>query len=68
MEELPASGRGLSVDQAISIAIVLQQNEQWSAAADIYRGILDVAPDCADALHFSGCSPTSRRRASRRSR
>ena len=54
MDESPASGRGLSVDQAISIAIVLQQNEQWSAAADIYRGILDVAPDCADALHFSG--------------
>ena len=54
MEQSPASGRGLSLDEAISIAIVLQQNEQWSAAADIYHGILEVAPDRADALHFSG--------------
>jgi predicted TPR repeat methyltransferase len=33
---------------------VLQQAEQWAAAADIYRSILEVAPDNADALHFSG--------------
>ena len=38
----------------MSIAVVLQQNEQWAAAADIYRTILEVAPDYADALHFSG--------------
>jgi predicted TPR repeat methyltransferase len=38
----------------MSIAVVLQQNEQWAAAADIYRRILEVAPDHADALHFSG--------------
>ena len=46
--------RALSLDEALSIAIVLQQNEQWAAAADIYRSILEVAPDHADALHFSG--------------
>ena len=33
---------------------MLQQAEQWAAAADIYRSILEVAPDHADALHFSG--------------
>jgi predicted TPR repeat methyltransferase len=33
---------------------VLQQTEQWAAAAEIYGGILEVAPDHADALHFSG--------------
>ena len=33
---------------------MLQQNEQWAAAAEIYRSILEVAPDHADALHFSG--------------
>jgi predicted TPR repeat methyltransferase len=38
----------------LSIALVLQQAEQWAAAADIYRRILEVAPDHADALHFSG--------------
>jgi predicted TPR repeat methyltransferase len=33
---------------------VLQQAEQWAAAAEIYRSILDVEPDHAGALHFSG--------------
>jgi predicted TPR repeat methyltransferase len=33
---------------------VLQQSEQWAAAGEIYRSILAVAPDHADALHFSG--------------
>jgi len=33
---------------------VLQQNEQWTAADEIYRRILEVAPDHPDALHFSG--------------
>jgi predicted TPR repeat methyltransferase len=38
----------------LSIALVLQQAEQWAAAADIYRSVLEVAPDHAHALHFSG--------------
>ncbi len=54
MEELADKDRALSLDEALSIAILLQQNEQWAAAADIYASILDVAPDHADALHFSG--------------
>ena len=54
MDEAPAEDRALSVGEAISIAIALQQNEQWAAAADLYRGILEIAPDNADALHFSG--------------
>ena len=54
MEQSPENDRALSLDEAISIAIVLQQNEQWAAAADIYRSILEVAPDHADALHYSG--------------
>jgi predicted TPR repeat methyltransferase len=33
---------------------VLQQNEQWAAAGAIYGRILEVVPDHADALHFSG--------------
>ena len=54
MEQLADNDRALSLDEALSIAILLQQNEQWAAAADIYRTILDAAPDYADALHFSG--------------
>ena len=33
---------------------MLQQTEQWAAAGEIYGRILEVAPDHADALHFSG--------------
>ena len=46
--------RALSVDEALSVAVVLQQAEQWGAAAEIYETILEVAPDHAGALHFSG--------------
>src|SRR6187549_1429269 len=49
-----ANDRAVSLDEAISIAIHLQQNEQWTAAGDIYRGVLAVAPDWPDAVHYSG--------------
>jgi len=42
------------LDEAVSLAVVLQQREQWAAAANIYRSVLEVAPEHADALHFSG--------------
>jgi predicted TPR repeat methyltransferase len=54
MEQSPTKDRAVSLDEAVSIAIQLQQNEQWMAASDIYRRILEVAPDFADALHFAG--------------
>ena len=57
----PARGRNtaltdcaLTLDEAVAVAIALQQAQQWEAAADIYGTILDVAPNHADALHFSG--------------
>jgi predicted TPR repeat methyltransferase len=46
--------RVVSLDEAISIAIRLQQSDQWVAAGDIYRRILEVAPDHPDAVHYSG--------------
>ena len=49
-----AGDRALTLDEAVSLAIALQQSEQWDAASTIYRRVLDVAPDHADALHFSG--------------
>ncbi len=54
MEPLATKDRAVSLEEAVSIAIQLQQNEQWAAASDIYRQILEVAPDYADALHYSG--------------
>lgn len=46
--------RELTLDEAVSLAIELQQREQWETAKEIYRNVLEVAPDHADALHFSG--------------
>ena len=51
---MPGDDRALSLDEALSIAIVLHQTEQWAAAGEVYRTILEAAPDHADALHFSG--------------
>jgi predicted TPR repeat methyltransferase len=46
--------RALSLDEAVSVAIALQQAHQLATAADIYNTVLEVAPDHAGALHFSG--------------
>jgi predicted TPR repeat methyltransferase len=54
MEPAPPTDRAVSLEEAISIAIRLQQNEQWVAAGAIYRRILEVAPDHAEAVHYSG--------------
>jgi len=54
MAETPTTDRPVSLEEAVGIAIQLQQNEQWVAAADLYRQILEIAPDYADALHFYG--------------
>jgi predicted TPR repeat methyltransferase len=51
---LSSDDRALSLDEAVSFAVALQQAEQWSAAADLYRSILEAVPDRADALHYSG--------------
>jgi predicted TPR repeat methyltransferase len=53
-ERVPGDDRALSLNEAVSVAIVLQQTEQWAAAEEIYRIVLEAAPDHADALHFSG--------------
>lgn len=44
----------VTLDEAIAIAIRLQQNDEWVAAHTIYRKILDVVPDQPDAVHYSG--------------
>jgi len=54
MEQSPAKDRAVSLEEAVAIAIQLQQNDQWVAASDIYRQVLEVAPDYAAALHYSG--------------
>ena len=44
----------VTLDEAMSIAILFQQHGQLTEAADVYRRILERWPDHADALHFSG--------------
>jgi predicted TPR repeat methyltransferase len=53
-ERSTGDDRLLGLDEAVTVALALQRAEQWTAAADIYRSVLEVAPDHADALHFSG--------------
>src|SRR5687767_6507081 len=54
MLQSPTKDRAVSLDEAISIAIQLQQNEQWAAADEIYSRVLEVSPNFPDAVHFSG--------------
>jgi predicted TPR repeat methyltransferase len=54
MEQRLGNDRALTLDEAVSVALALQQAEQWAAAEDVYGRILEVAPNHAEALHFSG--------------
>jgi predicted TPR repeat methyltransferase len=54
MEQSPTTDRPVSLEEAVSIAIRLQQNDQWVSARDMYRRILEKEPDYPDALHYSG--------------
>ncbi len=44
----------MTVEQAVQVAIALQQRERLEEADLVYRRILDAAPDHPAALHYSG--------------
>lgn len=44
----------VTVDEAMSMAVLFQRNGQLDDAEKIYRRILAVAPEHPDALHFAG--------------
>jgi predicted TPR repeat methyltransferase len=50
--ETPA--RELTLEEAIAVAIHLQQNEQLVEAHELYRRVLETAPDHPHALHYAG--------------
>jgi predicted TPR repeat methyltransferase len=54
MESRASNDRTLTLDEAVSVALALQQAGQWEAAEDIYSTVLEAAPNHSDALHFSG--------------
>jgi len=55
MSTIPAeSTRELTVDEAVTIAIQLQQREQLAEAHELLHRVLETVPDHAAALHYSG--------------
>jgi len=52
--EAAESSRELTLDEAIAVAILLQKNEDYLAADEIYRRVLEAAPDHPTALHYAG--------------
>lgn len=53
IEQTPPQ-REISLDEAMAVALLFQKNGHLAEAEDVYRKILDVAPDHVDALHFRG--------------
>ena len=54
MEPSESSTHELTLEEAVSVAIVLQKSEQLVAAREVYRRVLETAPDHPRALHYAG--------------
>ena len=46
--------RELTLEEAISLAILLQKHEQFVEAQEVYRRVLETSPDHPRALHYAG--------------
>ena len=54
MEQPDSPSRELTLDEAVSLAILLQKNDQRAEAREVYRRVLETDPNHPDALHFAG--------------
>src|SRR4026207_694698 len=54
MEPSESSTRALTLEEAVSFAVILQKNEQLAEAHELFRRILETAPDHPRALHYAG--------------
>ena len=54
MEQSETPTRELTLDEAIEIAILLQQQDELVAAGELFRRVLETAPDHPRALHYAG--------------
>src|SRR6478752_2363467 len=54
MEPSEPPTRELTLDEAVSLAILLQRNEHFVEAHEVYRRVLEMAPDHPRALHYAG--------------
>jgi predicted TPR repeat methyltransferase len=52
--EATDSSRELTLDEALAVAILLQKNEDYAAAHEVYRRVLEAAPEHPRALHYAG--------------
>jgi predicted TPR repeat methyltransferase len=54
MEQSEPPTRELTLEEAISVAILLQKNQQFGEAHELFRRVLEASPDHPRALHYSG--------------
>ena len=54
MEPSEPVTRALTLEEAISVAILLQKNRQFTEAEELYRRVLEASPDHPRALHYAG--------------
>jgi predicted TPR repeat methyltransferase len=54
MDQPETPPRELTLEEAVSIAILLQKNDQLAEAEEVYRRIFDTAPNHPEALHYAG--------------
>jgi predicted TPR repeat methyltransferase len=54
MEPSESLTRELTLEEAVSLAILLQKNEQFGEAQEVYRRVLEIRPDHPRALHYAG--------------
>jgi predicted TPR repeat methyltransferase len=54
MEQSETPTRELTLEEAVALAILLQKNEQLVEAQELYRRVLEMAPNHPHALHYAG--------------
>jgi predicted TPR repeat methyltransferase len=54
MEQSETPARELTLDEAIELAILLQRQDELVAAGELFRRVLETAPDHPRALHYAG--------------
>jgi tetratricopeptide (TPR) repeat protein len=54
MEQSETPARELTLEEAVALAILLQKNEQLVEAQEVYRRVLEMAPNHPDGLHYAG--------------
>jgi predicted TPR repeat methyltransferase len=54
VEQSETPTRELTLEEAVALAIMLQKNEQLAEAQELYRRVLETAPNHPHALHYAG--------------